>query len=52
MIRLLRVRHRWMITLLAVTLIALFIASLVARKPAPVTPHIPEALIRVEGEKR
>lgn len=52
MIRSLRVRHRRMITLLAVALIALFIAALVARKPAPVTPRIPEALIRVEGEKR
>jgi hypothetical protein len=52
MIRPLRVRHRRMITLLAVALIALFIAALVARKPAPVMPRIPEALIRIEGEKR
>ena len=47
----LRTRHRRMITLLAVALIALFVASLVARKPAPVTPRIPEKLIR-EGERR
>lgn len=52
MIRSLRTGHRWMITLLAAALIALFIAAMVARKPTPVTPRIPETLIRVEGEKR
>ena len=51
MIRPLRTRHRRMITLLAVALIALFVAAMVARKPAPVTPRIPETLIR-EGERR
>lgn len=44
MIRSLRSRHRVMIAALTVALIVLFIAVLVVRKPAPVTPNIPGAL--------
>jgi hypothetical protein len=48
MIRSLRSRHRAMITLLAAALIALFIAAIALRNPAPVTPNIPDALLRTE----
>jgi hypothetical protein len=52
MIRSLRSRHRAMITLLTVALIALFIAAIAFRKPAPGAPRLPETLIQAEGEKR
>ncbi len=45
MIRPLRRLHRRMIALLAVGLVALFVASQVARKPVPANPKIPAALL-------
>jgi hypothetical protein len=41
-----------MITLLAIALVALFIAAIVKRNPAPVTPKIPDALLRTGGGAR
>jgi hypothetical protein len=52
MIRPLRARHRALIRLLTVGLIGLFIAALIVGQPAPVTPNIPEALLKTEGGKR
>ncbi len=52
MIRSLRNRHRAMIALLAAALVALFIAAMVARQPAPVAPKLPDVLLKPEGDKR
>ena len=52
MILQLRMRHRVMITALAIALIILFIAAIAARKPIPVTPRIPEKLTQAGGGER
>ncbi|HQR35247.1 MAG TPA: hypothetical protein PLK30_21085 [Blastocatellia bacterium] len=46
MIRPLRRLHRWLIVWLALILVALFVASLIARKPVPTNSQIPDALLQ------
>ncbi len=52
MIRRLRTSHRVMTAALAIVLIILFIAAIAARKPAPMTPRIPEKLTQAGGGAR
>jgi hypothetical protein len=49
MTRSLRQRQRALITVLTVLLALLFIAALLARRPAPVSPRLPEALQQNAG---
>lgn len=46
MIRSLRKIHRRTFLLLGLALALLFVAALALRRPAPVTPHIPDALLK------
>ncbi len=52
MIRSLRTRHRVMIPVLAIVLIALFLAAMIKRPPAPVAPTLPPTLFQSEEGKR